>query len=143
MINKVFILFIQDLTFQLKVITILVIVFIQFLLWGKIQRQGIKLVKLRQELNQAKEALQEVPRLEEKARILEEEAVISQSQPKEINLALKGIFIQDNTSVALIGEDMYRENDLIGGFVILKITPNQLILQDINTQQQTTLSLPE
>ncbi|MCX5703918.1 MAG: hypothetical protein NT066_05460 [Candidatus Omnitrophica bacterium] len=141
--NRAINLFIQDHPFQVKLITILVIAFLQFLLLKEIQVQGFKLLKLRQELSQAKEALQEVPRLEEKVRILEEKAVILQSQPKEISFALKGIFIQDNTPIALIGEDMYRENDSINGFVIAEITPNYVVLEDKATQLQSILRIPE
>lgn len=141
--NRFINLFILDSGFRLRLAAVLVVIFIQFLLWGKIQGQGIKLVKLRRQIAQANGLMEEIPQLEERLKNLRQGIETLHSQGQPVNFVLGGIFIQNNVPVALIGEDMYRENDLIGGFVILKITPNQIILQDINTQQQTALSLPE
>ena len=142
--NKLINLLIQDRKFQLKAATILIIAFTLFTLLKLVQAQALRTEKLRQELSQANQLLQDMPILEARLKALHEAKSLEARQPKAGNEpAFKGIFIQDNAPVALIGEELYKENDSVGRFTIIKITPQYIIVEDNDTLQQATLSLPE
>ena len=135
--------FIQDRSLQLGIVALLALVFLSSWLYKDLGARQVRLAKLKQELAKANQTLKEIPQLEERLKALQEKAVIAEARPKEINFALRGVFIQENAPVALIGEDMYRENDSIDKFIITKITPNYVVLEDKTTQQQSILRIPE
>ena len=142
--NKLLNLFIQDRKFQLKAAAILVIAIALIFLFKQAQAQERKAAKLRQEVAQANQLLQDKPILEARLKALHNAKSRDLAQPKpgsEPNF--KGVFIQDNGPVALIGDQLYKENDSVGRFTIKKITPEYIIVEDNDTLQQATLSLPE
>jgi hypothetical protein len=130
--NRYFRLFSQERRFKLALIILLLVIILLFYLWARVRVQLNELSRLKL----AEQRIAEAALDEQRHKKLELE-----SRVQEIGL-LKGIFWQDGIPIALIGEEIYKEGDFLGNYIILKITPNSVILEEQITHRIRELSFP-
>lgn len=100
--------------------------------WSLQKAKEKDIVKIKQELA----LVAQIPQMEKQLADLQ-----PRPQPKK-GLAINGIYIQDNHHpIALIGEQMYEENDTVQGFIIAKITADSVILIDKDTKAEQVIYL--
>jgi len=141
--NRVINLFVQGVSFRLRTVIILIILYLVFLSWEAIQSQDIEMVNLNQKLMQAKATVAQIPQMENQLKALQEHVGSLQSKSQKVDFTLNGILIKDNVPVALIGEDMYSENDSIDEFIVKKINSDSVILVNKRTLAEKIIRLPE
>lgn len=69
--------------------------------------------------------------------LITQESVVS-------NFILKGIIYSDNHSLAIINDEVLKENDRIGNYIVLKIEEKRVVLINMETgKEQIVLKLEE
>lgn len=59
-----------------------------------------------------------------------QELPAEEKKPAEVNFILNGIFVSDNDGYALVNNQIVRENDLVDGAKVVKITANTVELNN-------------
>ncbi len=141
--NKFINLFLQELSLDLKIGAVLLLIIISLSFQKNARLKGEEVVKLRQDKIKVQNLEKQIPGLEDKLKGLEVRSKAVGMVKSKANFVLKGIFTKDGQSAALIGDDVYQKNDMISGFIITSITSNTVTIGDPATGEQSKIQLPE
>jgi len=142
--NKFINLFLQEPSLDSKIVVVFFFIILSLTLQKDTRLKDIEVLKLRQDKITAQNLEKQIPALENKLKGLEETKGKAVSIIKrKIDFVLKGILTKDGKSEAIIGDDIYQENDVISGFIITSITSNTVTIQDPSTGEQGKIQLPE
>jgi hypothetical protein len=141
--NKFISLLFQEPNFSLKLVVIILLATFSFFLHKGIGLKRAEIAKFRQDKAMVEELSKQIPVLEEKLKALELKVKSIVPLKRNVSLVLKGILTQNGASAALINDDIYQKNDLVGGLIITAITSNAVTLEDPSTSEQTKIQLPE
>jgi hypothetical protein len=137
MLNK-YLRLIKEPAFFLRLLIIVILVFISVLFGKKGQLQSKEIAGLHEKMLTAAQ----VPELEARLRVLtaknDPKAVVVQKKPEFV---LKGIFMQNGATIALINTDYYFEGASIGDFLVAKVTANKVKLTNKKTGETLILLL--
>lgn len=128
MSNKFFSLFTKEIRFGWRIIVVFMLIFLNVYSWNRITMTSAELKKIGRE----KMFISSISFMEQELNALESRQKLSKPEP-DLSVALpkfSGIWIQDNSPVALVGDDILKEGDSVGQFIISKITENKVILTD-------------
>jgi hypothetical protein len=128
--NKYILLFTRESRFGLKVITFCIMIFAVTLLWKNVKIQAEEL----QKANEEKQLVVSMPQMEKEISEFEAKGShlnqVAQAQTTNLLPVINGVWIQDDFSMALSGDNLLKEGDSIGQFTISKITEHKVILTD-------------
>ncbi len=132
--NKFIRFFILESQFRFKFIILIIAVMIMALQFktNQLQKKQLRQIKMEQAL---------VMRIPEMERIIQANTVrtMAETRPKvqvtKVEFVLEGIRIQDGTSYALIDGIICEEGDVLGDYIVVKITRDSVILEDKSTQE--------
>ena len=141
--NKFVNLFIQELSLDLKIGALLLLVIFSLSFQKNIRLKKQEIVQLRQDKLTAQSLEKQIPELEAKLKALEVERKAVSALKSKANLVLKGIFIKGGASAAIINNEIYQKNDTVSGLLITVITSNTVTFEDPATGEQSKIQLPE
>ena len=142
--NKFINLFLHELRLDSKIAAVLFFIILSLTLQKDARLMDIEVMKLRRDKIKTHDLEKQIPALENKLKGLEEARGRAVSITKrKIDFVLKGVLTKDGKSEAIIDNDIYRENDVISGFIITSITSNAVTFQDPVTGDQGKIQLPE
>ena len=137
--NRFINLFIREAQFGLRLIIICVLIVSALYARKNARADGRRLEKLKEE----KRLAEQVPRMEEKLKMLElnRQKAVTVQKTEKMSVIIHGVVIQNNVPLVLIGEDLFAEGDSRDGYSIYKITLDSVILEDKATKSQHTIIL--
>ena len=140
MSNKFVTLFIREAPFRGRLILLLVMIPAAFFISKSVQIKKTELAKAKEE----KQLVMLTPGMEKELKAQELKR-LSSTLPKPTKTAptINGIIIKDNIPSVLSGEDVYQEGDSIGNYLIYKVTPRSVTLEDKTTGQKQEAYLSE
>ena len=141
--NKFINLSLQELNLDLKAIAVLLLVIFSLFFQKNIRLKKQEIVRLNQDKITAQSLEKQIPALEAKLISLEAQGKRVAALKSKVNLVLKGIFIKDGKSSALINDDIYQKNDTVSGLIITAITSKSVTFEDPATGEQGKIQLPE
>src|SRR3989338_4378923 len=126
MSNKFFNLFVRESSFKSRAAIIFISAFLGIYAWNRADRGSIELKNLEHE----KMLTLSISAMEQELKDIESRQLSRSSDSSGVLPVINGIWIQDNSPVALVGDEFLQEGDSVGQFVISKITEHKVILTD-------------
>ena len=126
MSNKFFNLFVRESSFRSRAAIIFISAFLGIYAWNRADWGSIELKKLEHE----KMLTLSISAMEQELKDIESRQLSRSSDSSGVLPVINGIWIQDNSPVALAGDNLLKEGDSIGQYIISKITERKVILTD-------------
>jgi len=124
MLNKFINLFVKETRFGLRMVIIVILAFLSAYSWNKVSLESMELKKTERE----KMLIASITSMEQELKLMESNKMLNKAELSEALPAINGIWVQDNSPVALVGDNFLKEGDSIGQFIISKITEHKVVL---------------
>lgn len=140
MLNKYSSLFAKDAYLRNKAVLML-LVFISILVLLRIN----KLIQARiEKLKNETEIINLIPKMEIEVKYLESQNITTQDVDTKIDkIIVNGVFIKNNVSFALIKGGFFKEGQYVQGYLVTKILPHSVILENLLTKEKVECRISE
>lgn len=135
--NKFLRLLAKDVALTLRLVLIVGSVFLIVALVKKSKSQAQEFVSLKEK----RLLVSRIPDLEYDVRQLEIQKTCEKADPKKTEFTLDGIILGGNRNWTILNGEVRREGDMVGAFIIAKVTATTVTLRNKNTNRIITLML--
>ena len=135
--NKFLRLLAKDVALTLRLVLIVGSVFLIVALVRKSKSQAQEFVSLKEK----RLLVSRIPDLEFEMRQLEIQKAFEKTDPKKTEFTLDGIILGGNRNWTILNGEVRREGDMVGAFIIAKVTATTVTLRNKNTNRIITLML--
>ena len=128
--NKFLRLLAKDVALTLRLVLIVGSVFLIVALVKKSKSQAQEFVSLKEK----RLLVSRIPDLEYDVRQLEIQKTFEKADPKKTEFTLDGIILGGNRNWTILNGEVRREGDMVGAFIIAKVTATTVTLRNKNTK---------
>lgn len=135
--NKILRLLSKDVQITLRLVLIVCSIFLSVVLAKKNQTQAKEFSSLKEK----RLLVSRIPDLEFDLRQLEIQKAFEKSDPKKTEFTLDGIILGGSRNWTILNGEVRREGDMVGAFIVTKVTATTVTLRNKNTNRIITLML--